>query len=317
MAMSFKDWRKYYLRDSGATRPGHERDGQHLNTVIHFDFDGTLAEWRDLIPEVKERLFRAGNSLESIEDVIDMPEKLNKEIYKILNEPGYYYNLMPYENVTGFARELYLRHRDVRLLSCVISEEAMKDKDFWLEDFCPEVFGVGEDIVKNMNDKRRIYVPDEDREKKFAYIPDIRDKNKLHVLIDDHTPNLIAFEKECKKHGVNGFGIKMFNGINGKHGRWNGFTLSSDMSPVTMREEFDKADLFARLLAGEREYPGDREAYDNFLKSCLRKMEIDMDMVVRFTKRDQAALRQIEKIKEPEETEKDSLETDDYEGERE
>lgn len=45
-----------------------------------------------------------------------------------------------------------------------------------------------------------------------------------YVLIDDHTPNLIAWEKQ----NPNNIGIKLINPKNGKNGKWQGEKISYD-----------------------------------------------------------------------------------------
>ena len=57
-------------------------------------------------------------------------------------------------------------------------------------------------------------------------------------MIDDHTPNLIGFEKGLIEHNGHGFGIKMFNELNGKHGVWQKATLSNDMSVSELMKAF-------------------------------------------------------------------------------
>ena len=272
--------------------------------VVHFDYDGTLAEWKDLIPEIKRRFIAAGNSMESIEDVITDTQKIKEEVYKIINEPGYYYDLMPYENVVGFARELSDTGYDTRLLSCIVSEEAKEDKEFWINDFCAGIFGGTKENPELYRPYKRIYVPDELRAEKFAHIPDISDKNKIHILIDDHTPNCIAFESACKGCDVNGFAIKMFNDINGTHGRWQGFSLSNDMSPKEIMEEFKTIETYVRLKASIKSYPGNKDALKEFIDAHIILGEsISRDDIKEFYRNDRDTAKEVEEPDTEKETE--------------
>ena len=65
-------------------------------------------------------------------------------------------------------------------------------------------------------------------------------KDNYHVLIDDHTPNCLAFQAQLEEFGLNGCSIKMLNEINGKNGVWKGNTLSNDMDPKDMLHEFEE-----------------------------------------------------------------------------
>lgn len=199
--------------------------------IVHFDVDGTLAEWKDLVPDVKKMLIKLGHDTNTIEEVMKVPEIVNEQIMKILKTPGYFYNLNPYENTVAFAALLVKKGYEVRINSCAIGKKAIQDKSFWLRDFLPE--------VKNTNKKTRyVFVEDGQGTKKAEYIEDLKDPNTVHILIDDHTPNLMGFEDCLKKAGANGCAIKMLNGINGKQFRWQGDLLSNDMTPEELFDAF-------------------------------------------------------------------------------
>lgn len=183
--------------------------------VIHFDMDGTLCEWKDLIPDIREYLKKEGNSLSDIEDIMSLPGTIEEYTRKIILTPSYYYDLKPYECVVGLAKELVHEGYDVRVLSCYPSHQAYLDKKFWLNNFLPEVI-------------KAVFVPDGEGDRKIEHIGDIGDNGKMHILIDDHTDNLISFEEGLMKHNANGFAIKMMNDINGKNGVWQGRTLFFD-----------------------------------------------------------------------------------------
>lgn len=202
-------------------------DENGIRTVVHIDMDGTLAEWKDLIPDIKRMLYEEGTNIKDIEDIIKLPETIKKYTTKIIRQPSYYYDLMPYENVLQFAKELIHEGYDVRISSCYPTKQAYQDKQFWLSDFLPEV----------PKDKRNL-IPDGEGDKKIEYIADIDNPKTIHILIDDHTPNLIGFEKGLIEHNGHGFGIKMFNELNGRHGVWQKATLSNDMSVSELMKAF-------------------------------------------------------------------------------
>lgn len=215
--------------------------------IVHFDVDGTLAEWKDLVPDVKKMLIKLGHDTNSIEQVMQVPEIVNEQVRKIISAPGYFYNLAPYENVTRFAALLVKKGYEVRINSCAIGRKAISDKSFWLSDFLPEV----KNTAKHT---RYVFVEDGRGDKKAEYIEDLKDPDTVHILIDDHTPNLIGFEECLQKAKANGCAIKMLNGINGKQFRWQGDLLSNDMSPKELFDAFKEIE--ERILANlEKEEP--------------------------------------------------------------
>lgn len=72
----------------------------------------------------------------------------------------------------------------------------------------------------------QIYVPyGTDKGQALAALGGIRNTD---VLIDDFTPNLLKWS---------GIAIKMYNGINGTHGKWHGFCVHSTMEPDLMAKQ--------------------------------------------------------------------------------
>ncbi len=108
------------------------------------------------------------------------------------------------------------RHFRVVFLTCVVSEDAQKEKMYWLK----KVFG-------NVSDKDVIFVPF--GENKADYIV----SKKTDILLDDHTPNCLSWS---------GKAIKVMNGINGKNGRWTGPKVYADDRPQYILRTIEKID---------------------------------------------------------------------------
>ena len=246
---------------------------ENKNIIVHMDMDGTMAEWKDLIPSVKRILMKEVERISDVEDLLQIPEVVNQKVMEILKSPGYYYDLMPYQNVVDFTSLLKRKNYDLRVNSCYISKDAKRDKKYWLEDFTE---------IKNTSQKPRyIFTPNGYGHLKLFYVSEIRqiietfrpedsnmsyeelldytvlsdnetmyenvkrliqetNKDNYHVLIDDHTPNCLAFQAQLEEFGLNGCSIKMLNEINGKNGVWKGNTLSNDMDPKDMLHEFEE-----------------------------------------------------------------------------
>lgn len=150
--------------------------------AIYFDFDGTLAEFKESATE----------------------EEMKKK--------SYFYDLMPQENVVKAAKDAK-QHKgwEIYGLTCSLGKQATRDKNFWREDFIPEI-----------SKSRFIVVPDKDRANKYHYIPTKDAQNIKNILVDDHTPNLIEWEK------AGGIGIKVMTKDNGKEGKWQGKVIFAE-----------------------------------------------------------------------------------------
>lgn len=132
-----------------------------------------------------------------------------------LLRPGFFTEMKCQENIAAAVRLMLDNLSDVvsvHILSAVLSESktAEREKNEWLDTF-------------------NIAVPPEHRifcpcgEPKAAYIEDgIRPTD---ILLDDYSRNLHEWAA-CNAHG-----IKVYNGINGTHGTWDGEYISSSMSP--------------------------------------------------------------------------------------
>lgn len=91
--------------------------------------------------------------------------------------------------------------------------------------------------------ERQIYVPyGDDKAKALASIGGIRDND---VLLDDFTWNLKRWS---------GIAVKLYNGINGTHGTWDGFSVHNNMSPYKMMCQLDGISIMETFrIQSERE----------------------------------------------------------------
>lgn len=131
-------------------------------------------------------------------------------------EPGYFLDRDIEQTVKDLIDDMLMLGMPISILSAVWNEDAARDKDKWLDMFFDDRL-------------QRIFVPY--GENKADYIVG----GKGNILIDDHTDNLISWEKSGNK------GIKFLNDINGKSGRWKGASISNKMTPDKMLSEIAKA----------------------------------------------------------------------------
>ena len=128
---------------------------------------------------------------------------------------GYFRNLDP----TSFVSlPLWLEGVgfEVRIRSAVYQDNhSAADKEAWLKKY-----GLGE--------LPRDFIPyGTPKSKSMRY------DGKIHILIDDHTPNLVDWENNV----YFGTGVKFMNHVNGKHGRWQGRRISEEMTAMQMFAE--------------------------------------------------------------------------------
>jgi len=119
--------------------------------------------------------------------------------------PGYFLARDPEPVVIGAIKLLKGMGMDVRILSSAYNNGyATVEKASWLEK-------------NELGDLPRCFVPYGER--KADYI----DQDNINVLIDDYSKNL----HEWKAEGNVGF--KFYNGINGNHGTWHGYSVNYKM----------------------------------------------------------------------------------------
>lgn len=152
-----------------------------LKRRIFIDMDGVLATW---------------NSEKSLEEVA---------------MPGYYRDLAPMKNVVKAIRNIVRSSEcDVYILSSVLHEIAVRDKNFWLDTYLPEIPTIN-----------RIFVPYGQRKCDYIGQMDYGD-----ILVDDFSKNLREW------HGI---GIKLLNGINGTKGTWNGYVVNGNSNALCIK----------------------------------------------------------------------------------
>lgn len=127
--------------------------------------------------------------------------------------PGYFMNRPPVETVVTTLQDFMKNPTfEVFILSSVFENEYSKiEKRIWNKQYT------------EVPEERQIYVPY--GSSKSEGLKKIGGARSSDILIDDFTPNL--------KHWP-GIGIKIYNGINGKNGTWDGFDIHSSMRPDIM-----------------------------------------------------------------------------------
>ena len=149
---------------------------------LFFDMDGVLA-----------RFYPNGHNLVTEEEV------------RLIEEKGYYLNLAPYGMVRTI-NELAKRYPEqIYILSqCIHTEHCVVEKMKWVRKYLPGVKKENVLLVSANSDKlSRV---------SLTKLP-ISEKT---VLIDDHTPNLLAWQK------AGGRAVKFINEFNHGGGKWRG-----------------------------------------------------------------------------------------------
>ncbi len=119
---------------------------------------------------------------------------------------GFYASLAPTELAAFFDHMAYSRpDAEVFVLSVYILPAALREKNDWLDRWCPHIDRAHRIIIPSGTDKAAAI------EERTG-----RDLGRDDVLIDDHTPNLIAWRKS------GGRAIKWLNGVNGYGKRYSG-----------------------------------------------------------------------------------------------
>lgn len=133
--------------------------------------------------------------------------------FEDLFEEGYFKNLKSHDNlilaikaalvktgVEGYINSHYLRE----------SKYALREKNEWVDEKFPEIPRHNR-IFSACGTNKTLFVPG-----------GIKAND---ILIDDYTPNLLAWE------AAGGTGIKFMNGINGTKGTWDGIRIDKKDTP--------------------------------------------------------------------------------------
>ena len=128
---------------------------------------------------------------------------------KQLHSKGYFANLESTPLLPVIKRLLDAGF-DVRIRSSIYDDVAACDKRKWLNDH-------------GLQGIPHVFIPY--GTPKSSTLPQ---DGKIHILIDDHSPNLFDWVQNVK----NGVAIKYRNHINCKNGTWRGWRLDERMSEV-------------------------------------------------------------------------------------
>lgn len=155
--------------------------------------------WRRIKKEVA--------SMTELNVYIDMDGTLTefKQVpLEALYEPGYFRSLKENKHVVEAALRLAEQGAKVTVLSCYLSDSpyARQEKEQWLREHLPGM--------------PYILLPCGENKAEKISTQSGRPLCKRDVLIDDHSPNLIQWQK------AGGRAVKMLNGINGAGQKWKG-----------------------------------------------------------------------------------------------
>ena len=120
--------------------------------------------------------------------------------------PGFFLTREPEPEAIAAVRLMREKGLDVYILSCAYQNGlAEPEKDAWL-------------AMVGLSDIPRIFVPYGKRKSDYAGGADVS------VLLDDYSRNLHEWKAEGN------IGCKFYNGINGTHGTWDGYSVSCGMT---------------------------------------------------------------------------------------
>ena len=127
--------------------------------------------------------------------------------------PGFFLTREPEPEAIAAVRLMREKGLDVYILSCVYQNGlAEPEKDVWL-------------AKAGLSDIPRIFVPYGKRKSDYAGTADVS------VLLDDYSRNLHEWKAEGN------IGCKFYNGINGTHGTWDGYSVSCNMTAEEIAAE--------------------------------------------------------------------------------
>lgn len=127
---------------------------------------------------------------------------------------GYFRNLAAEANVCKAIRKIIATSEyEVFILSSVfVDDHSIEEKKQSLNYYLPEI-----------TEDHMIFVPYGESKSNF-----LNSRRKTDVLIDDFSENL---------HKWHGIAIKMYNGINGRHGTWTGYSVYNRMEPEYLAKQ--------------------------------------------------------------------------------
>lgn len=156
---------------------------RHNRIKILCDSDGVLAKWQK----------------------VKLEEVLKK---------GYFKTVPPMLRMIRTIRMLEAKDViDVYIVSCSPNADTTVDKQFWFDEWLPEI-----------PRERRIFIPFGENKCDFLKDMEIRVGD---VALDDYTPNLNAYRRDIPQLTP----IKVLNGINDTHRSWVGPRISADDLP--------------------------------------------------------------------------------------
>ncbi len=137
-----------------------------------------------------------------------------------MTSPGFFLSRKVDENVCGMVNQLLEKqiaeNIEVYILSSYLLPISKEEKIQWNEQYT------------HIPIERQIYVPyGENKAEALGCIGGIKAGD---VLVDDFTKNLNDWQ---------GVAVKLYNGINGTHGTWQGFSIHNKMTPDKMVSQLD------------------------------------------------------------------------------
>lgn len=129
-----------------------------------------------------------------------------------MTSPGFFATRKPVESVLEMVAQLQREPEvDVYVLSSYLLPISKEEKIAWNEKYT------------SIPRENQLYVPyGEDKAKFLDAAVGMRADD---VLLDDFTQNLKTWS---------GVAVKLYNGINGTHGTWDGYSVHSNMKPEVM-----------------------------------------------------------------------------------
>lgn len=128
--------------------------------------------------------------------------------------PGYFVSLIPQRNLISAIKLLRLQGKKIKILSSVCSENAIKEKNEWLDKYMPFIGSADRNFVWETQSKA--------------------DYADGCFLLDDFSKNLHEWNQK------QGIGIKFMNGSNGNFGTWTGLNVDYKQSAEVLAEQLLK-----------------------------------------------------------------------------